>query len=548
MGVVDQLQMAQDTPAPLAFPSGEEAIGRSVESPTLLNDIPYTFDDFFSVEETLQVILENNHVYVALQFPDSLLWASSRLQSTLQSKANEKNPDVKICILADTSYGNCCVDEIAAQHFLSTLIIHYGHACLSSNSNRLSVHYVFGKKPTYIDEMISEHLNTILDTLPKDPEPHQRVFVFYDPIYHHQVSEIERSLQQADDRFTICEIFQTTSNISNSNTNNPCASDESCCKRVMEEDILEETEIVSIQSFPGAECDDTNLNESGEILIFGRKAPNAIRSASDGTVILWIGDSSSICLRNLKMRFNSSKFFIWQPEKKSFEQERILNRALMQRYGLIGKAKEADIIGIVVGTLAVSKYLHMVNYVKHIIKEAGKNYYLYVVGKVNPYKLANFPEVGIFVLIACHENSAIDSREFYKPIITPFELQLALVRGKEWTGKYIPDYRELLDEIEEERGDENIELVEEDEYTYSLWSGTMIKNPKASSANQSSPEGTELSVRNQDTQIISSASGQHYLQSTWKGLEQNIGETKVEKATMGLTGIPKQYTSEPAGE
>ena len=65
---------------------------------------------------------------------------------------------------------------------------------------------------------------------------------------------------------------------------------------------------------------------------------------------------------------------------------------------------------------------------KKIIKDAGKNYYLYVVGKINPYKLANFPEVGVFVLIACHENSAIDSRDFYKPVITPFELQLALVR------------------------------------------------------------------------------------------------------------------------
>ena len=103
-------------------------------------------------------------------------------------------------------------------------------------------------------------------------------------------------------------------------------------------------------------------------------------------------------------------------------------RALMQRYGLVERAKEADLIGIVVGTLGVAKYLDMVEYVKKIIHDAGKKYYLYVVGKINPYKLANFPEVDIFVLIACHENSAIDSRDFYKPIVTPFELQLALVR------------------------------------------------------------------------------------------------------------------------
>jgi diphthamide biosynthesis protein 2 len=51
-----------------------------------------------------------------------------------------------------------------------------------------------------------------------------------------------------------------------------------------------------------------------------------------------------------------------------------------------------------------------------------------VVGKLNVPKLANFQEIDIFVIVACPENSLVDSKEFFKPIITPFELEIALVK------------------------------------------------------------------------------------------------------------------------
>jgi len=38
---------------------------------------------------------------------------------------------VSLFILADTTYGQCCVDEVAAEHVEAQAIIHYGPACLS---------------------------------------------------------------------------------------------------------------------------------------------------------------------------------------------------------------------------------------------------------------------------------------------------------------------------------------------------------------------------------------------------------------------------------
>jgi len=98
-------------------------------------------------------------------------------------------------------------------------------------------------------------------------------------------------------------------------------------------------------------------------------------------------------------------------------------------------------------------------------------------GKPNIAKMANFLEIDIFVLVACPENSLIDSQEFYKPIITPFELEIACSRQRSWTGEYITDYREILPDdkwltdMEEKDG---LNVVEEPEY--SLISGNLIKN------------------------------------------------------------------------
>ncbi len=65
-------------------------------------------------------------------------------------------------------------------------------------------------------------------------------------------------------------------------------------------------------------------------------------------------------------------------------------------------------------------------------------------GKINVPKLANFLEIDVYVLVACPENSLLDSSEFYKPVVTPFEMELACNKHREWTGEYVTDFRDLL--------------------------------------------------------------------------------------------------------
>mmetsp|Transcript_19150 Transcript_19150/g.34951 ORF Transcript_19150/g.34951 Transcript_19150/m.34951 type:complete len:121 (-) Transcript_19150:1255-1617(-) len=96
------------------------------------------------------------------------------------------------------------------------------------------------------------------------------------------------------------------------------------------------------------------------------------------------------------------------------------------------------------------------------------------IGKVTPQKLGNFPEIDLFVLFSCPRAQLLDNREFYKPIITPFELECGL--SNSWTGECLLDYKDLLtrpepEEIEEgdrqtaierfgERGFQGLEVLD----------------------------------------------------------------------------------------
>lgn len=154
----------------------------------------------------------------------------------------------------------------------------------------------------------------------------------------------------------------------------------------------------------------------------------------------------------------------------------------MRRYAVVEKAKDADVIGILVGTLGVCEslffaflaliklsldstaaYLPLITHLRQLIASHQKKSYTVAVGKLNPAKLANFMEVECFVLVACPENTLIDSKvrsplspssllsltlsardqDFLRPIVTPFELELALT-SKSWTGDYILDFTTLL--------------------------------------------------------------------------------------------------------
>ena len=147
----------------------------------------------------------------------------------------------------------------------------------------------------------------------------------------------------------------------------------------------------------------------------------------------------------MMMTFNKNNFYTYDPSKASCEKQTInINKGLMKRYYLIERTKDANIVGIVAGTLGVAKYKDMIDHLKALLKTAGKKSYTFVVGKLNPAKLANFAEVDIYVLVACPESCLLEQSEFYRPVVSPLEVEMACNQAREWTGDYSTDFRDLL--------------------------------------------------------------------------------------------------------
>lgn len=161
-------------------------------------------------------------------------------------------------------------------------------------------------------------------------------------------------------------------------------------------------------------------------------------------LLFWIGLDNS-AFANVVLTFNACEIVRYDVTGNRMvtdlsPQRRILKR----RYYLVERAKDANIVAILVGTLGVAGYLNIINQMTELIKGAGKKPYTLVMGKPNPAKLANFPECDVFLYVSCAQTALLDSKEYLAPVITPFEASIAFNRGSQWTGAYVMGFRDLI--------------------------------------------------------------------------------------------------------
>ncbi|OQR74973.1 diphthamide biosynthesis protein 2-like [Tropilaelaps mercedesae] len=129
----------------VAFSSSvEEVLKRTVHisRQTVSDHSDEELSQCFELDRCSKWINDRSFRRVALQFPDDLLSMSVRVAQKLGSTV----ADCKLYILGDTSFGSCCVDEVAAEHAACQGVIHFGHSCLSPPS-RLEVLLVLGVYP-----------------------------------------------------------------------------------------------------------------------------------------------------------------------------------------------------------------------------------------------------------------------------------------------------------------------------------------------------------------------------------------------------------------
>nr|CAD7613933.1 unnamed protein product [Timema genevievae] len=379
----------------------------------------------------------------------------------------------QVYILGDTS---CCVDEVAAQHVGADAVIHFGHSCQSPTS-RLPVLYVFRKSPLDVSHFVTCFKDTFPDTS-------EKILLLYDVSYAHYMGEVSDMLEPA---------FR-----------------ELCVSRLR--------------------VDQQDGGSSWSSLL-------AEGSQERDYHLLYIGQDGPT-LTNLVISLPGRSLRVYDPNSPSPDLRLYdggKSRFLMRRLYLVERVKDARILGIVVGTLGVSDYLGAVERVKQLAARRGKKCYIFAVGKPNVAKLANFPEVEVFVLIACPENTLVDSKEFFRPLVTLYEVELAC-QDRPWSERYVVDFRELLPgglhhaEIEDSPTDP-------DTPDMSLITGQL--RYLGDQLEDSSPDTVALRA-----DMTVSLGAESLASRSWQGLEQKLGQTEVRLAERGRSGLPRGYTDE----
>ena len=432
-------------------------------------------ESYFQLEECVQHINLNGYSTIALQFPDELMSYSAFVATQIKLKTKAKT-----FVLADTSYGSCCIDEVAASHYNADLIIHFGQSCLA-NTGKTPVLYIFGNEGIESEILLNRMHEQFSDS--KD-----KLLLLFDVQYNKALLSLKETLQAQFPNIVISEL-----NVKN------------------------------------------KTNNEGVVTKFGRsyKLEGDIQEYK----IIFIG-SNERTLYNTIVSYNRNVIYTFNPEDQTLRKESMsVNKYLMRRFYLIEKAKDAQIVGVVLGTLGVARYNEMVNRLKKVLKQSGKKFYTFVIGKINPAKLANFMEIDMFVLIACPENSLIDSKEFYKPIVTPYEMEIACLRERSWTSDYVTDFRDLLPgsdffvKAEEEDGSD------EDEPEYSLVTGKLRTNN-----NTDETICTDLATQNESKSLMESSAknASEYLASrTWQGLEISPQNNEVKLCLLYTSPSPR---------
>ncbi|KAL8555102.1 hypothetical protein ACS0TY_003053 [Phlomoides rotata] len=477
----------------------------------------------YEITRVTEFIRSHSFTRVALQFPDELLKDSMRVVKALRGKLDSS---VKLYVMADTTYGSCCVDEVGAAHVNAECVIHYGHTCLSPTST-IPALFIFEKASVNP----SNCARNLLNYGQKSGKP---VLVLFGLEYTHAMPEIKKVL--ASNAANVCGSTPMLEFL--------CA--DACCSALSPSGALtSEDQVGSAGSKDENGC---LVEETGQNFNIGGlswRLPQGQKM--EDYLLFWIGLDNP-AFGNIQLTFNGCEIVRYDAEEDCLvtdmsQQKKIL----MRRYFLVEKAKDANMIGILVGTLGAAGYLHMIHQMRELISKAGKKSYTFVMGRPNPAKLANFPECDVFINISCPQTALLDSKEFLAPVITPFEAMLAFVRGSQWTGAYVMDFRDVISSTP------SVAMQQSKEARFSFIQGGYIEDLDLQETDEIAAlvNVTEkaLQVRDEHKQLastktIAKSGAEYFATRSYHGLDISAADTLPDHFLTGRSGKASGYKDE----
>lgn len=352
------------------------AVPESVQNdPNLIADMRALPSNYsFEIPKTVHRLRQASATCVALQMPEGLLMYATTISDILI----RHSPVKSAVILADVTYGACCVDDISARAQSCDFLVHYGHSCLIPvTSTTIPTLYVF----VYIS-FDSSHLQS---ALLHNFNPAQRI-------------ALVATIQFVDTAHAVRDALKS--------------------------------------NFPNMSVPQKRPLSPGELL--GCTSPKI----TDADVLVYIGDgrfhleSAMIANPNLvAFRYDPYSKRLTEERYATAEMHDIRKKA-------IASAACAKAFGVILGTLGRQGSPKILRRLIAALNDSHKSFFVVLLSEVTPNKLELLQKSGVqaWVQIACprlsidwgHNLSTI-------PVLNPYECLVAL--GKvQWRDVYPMDY------------------------------------------------------------------------------------------------------------
>ena len=134
------------------------------------------------------------------------------------------------------------------------------------------------------------------------------------------------------------------------------------------------------------------------------------------------------------------KTFRYDPYSKILSSEGYdVEEMKRSRLQAIEDSRRCDVFGVVLGTLGRQGNLQLFQRIVSTLRSKGKTVVKFLMAEINPDKLKMIEGIECWVQIACPRLSIDWGRSFHRPVLTSYELSVAMGET-EWKEVYPMDY------------------------------------------------------------------------------------------------------------
>lgn len=435
----------------------------------------------YNLASVVTIIEDHDFQRVVLQFPDEELDHCAAVYDHLEAIFGERG--VQLYITADSTWGSS-IDDVSAMHIDGDLLVYFGSDLSSSGSIPCAI-----CPPQKILDM-SKCLPQLESVIDFSSETSRSILVLYEPAYYHVLQPLlnalsakhkvaERASNDAADEVhrtvvmgklpscadldnwqpnvdvkagsTVAAAAAVVASSSSSSSSCGCSSvPDKTCMNSGAPNAVGNTGSVSVAaavSSSTSSSGSTNGSKQKAVSVGGLSVDyDFVMNASAGaTTVVYIGEKNEQ-LMSISLRLADMPLVTYSPATDKVTSS--MGNASIQfreRYGGVARVKDANIIGIIVGSMGLTGDMTngLLDRLQALIAAANKKHYTFVMGRLNEAKLCNFPEVDLFCLISNEDQANIKPKTFHVPVITPFELELGL-GARDWQSFFCTDSSTLL--------------------------------------------------------------------------------------------------------